>query len=131
MLVDDEPDILDMLTDVLRSEGYDPVPFGRANDALKYCQDHVPAVVVTDLLMPELDGSAFVNTLRQQCADVPVLMMSASVEASSMFRQVTQAFIEKPFDLRDFLDQVHALAHAHIPSGTIPVKRLSPAYHRK
>jgi CheY-like chemotaxis protein len=69
-------------------------------EALARCMAELPDVVVTDLLMPNMNGLAFITALRSQGIDVPVIVVSADIQESSRVAcraHGVQAFINKPF----------------------------------
>lgn len=117
VVVDDEHHILGILSEVLGSEGLDAVTFVDAYSALTYMLAHPPALVITDLLMPALDGREFIRLLREQHGpDVPVVVMSASVNSKAVASLPVQAFVAKPFDLDDVVRVVARLLNA--PNNT-------------
>jgi CheY-like chemotaxis protein len=125
VLLDDEADILHILTEALDSEGYNPVPFVNPNRALEYCLASPPALVITDLLMPAMNGQEFVLRLRERYGEaVPIVVMSASVNMAAVATLPIQAFLSKPFDLDDLTKLVERLLMAtsnNMPSGVSPL----------
>jgi CheY-like chemotaxis protein len=110
VVVDDENDILRILEEVLLASGYKPVTFWDATSAYEYVLRHKPALVVTDLRMPGMTGQELITRLRERCGDkLPIVVMSASVNSSSIAELPIQVFLSKPFDLDDFLGSVEKL----------------------
>lgn len=110
LVVDDEADILTILTEVLRGEGYDPVSFVNPARALEYCLATPPALIITDLLMPVMSGQVLVLRLRERYGDtLPIVVMSASVNMAAVAPLPIQAFVSKPFDLDDLSHLVERL----------------------
>lgn len=110
LIVDDEADILDILSEALRGEGYDPIPFVYPERALAYCLTTPPALVITDLLMPVLSGQELVRRLRERYGgDLPIVVMSASANMAAVAPLPIQAFLSKPFDLDDLSDLLKRL----------------------
>ena len=131
VLVDDETDILHILSDVLHGEGYAVATFSRADVALRYCQSHRPSVVVTDLLMPNIDGYSFIRQLRRSLPDVPVLLMSASATPAHRHYHDAQAFLEKPFDVQDFLDRIQQLLETANVHSYAPARVTAAGHHTR
>ena len=110
LVVDDEADILTILSEILRGEGYDPVSFVNPVRALEHCLATRPALVITDLLMPVMSGQELVLRLRERYGDMlPIVVMSASVNMAAVASLPIQAFASKPFDLDDLSRLVERL----------------------
>ncbi len=102
LVVDDERPIVDLLQDLLQDQGY---VVRRAYDgltALQQIEHEMPDLVVTDVMMPRLDGLALFNEIRIRAATLPVILMSAAVTP----RKIDATFVPKPFDIDTFLDIV-------------------------
>ena len=110
LVVDDEPHIADLLAEALGDEGY---RVRRAYDglaALAAADEADPDVVVTDVMMPGLDGVDLARRLRER--GVPVVLMSA---ARTTVDLPGVRFVPKPFDLDEMLA---AVSRALRPTGT-------------
>jgi DNA-binding response OmpR family regulator len=109
MLVDDELDILDILSQVLEGEGYTVVAFGDGRAALDYARLQPPALALIDLLMPRMDGYELITRLRGEAnARFPIVVMSASSNYEHVRSLPIQDYIAKPFDLDDLLARVRS-----------------------
>lgn len=110
LVVDDDPDLRQLLTIALADEGYDvrAAPNGRA--ALDLLEAWQPRLIVLDLMMPELDGWAFraEQLATPGAADVPVIVLSAAREVKPEVLRPA-AFVPKPFNLEQLLDTVTAV----------------------
>ncbi len=103
VVVDDEGDIVHILAEVLREEGYEPLSYTRPEQALVQLLASPPALLITDLVMPGLSGRELIARVREAYRpDLPILVMSASVDMAAVARLPVQGFIGKPFDLDDF-----------------------------
>lgn len=105
LVVDDEQPILDLLSDVLRDEGYTVFTARTGVEALRIAQSTPVSLVLTDLMMPQLDGRGLLVALREDArtANVPVLLMTAiNFPKDAQFN----ALIRKPFDLGDMLEVI-------------------------
>lgn len=80
LVVDDSEDIREALARLLRSEGYSPVGAADAFEALAFVATTRPALIITDLAMPGMDGIALVKRLKSEdhTSRIPVIMFSAS-----------------------------------------------------
>jgi CheY-like chemotaxis protein len=101
LVVDDEPGILEFLRYVLEDNGYQVRTAPNGAVALTLISDTVPDLVLTDLMMPELDGWALCQELREdvRLRETPIVGMSA-VEPG---RVRWDAFLRKPFEIDDLL----------------------------
>jgi CheY-like chemotaxis protein len=104
LIVDDEPAIVDLLSQLLEDEGYRVASAGDGQDAWEIASELRPDLVIADVMMPRMDGFALVDRLAQGDRPVPVILMSAAVES----RRQGVPFIAKPFDLGELLDLVNS-----------------------
>jgi CheY-like chemotaxis protein len=79
LIIDDDPAMRDMLSRQLRSQGWDIVEASNGRTALQRIAAQVPAAIVLDLMMPELDGFDFITELRTNPAwrDIPIVVVTA------------------------------------------------------
>ncbi len=100
-IVDDEADIRSALAQMLQLEGYAPIEFESAQEALTHIDANFPGIVIADLRMPGIDGSALFARLRRCDPDLPVIMMSGHGDiaiAVGLVRDGAYDFLAKPFD---------------------------------
>ena len=76
LVVDDEADICTSLQDRLTIEGYKVLTASDSRKGLQVYHDHLIDLVITDVLMPELDGLEVVRTLRRLGTAIPIIAMS-------------------------------------------------------
>jgi DNA-binding response OmpR family regulator len=111
VIVDDEPDILEVLADVLRDEGYTPVVFHDGVEALTYLEEREPGLLLTDLHLPSMSGQNLISRLRScHGASLPVVVMSGAATAEAVRALSIQDVLMKPFELDTFLTLVHRWA---------------------
>jgi CheY-like chemotaxis protein len=79
MVVDDEPDIVDLLLLMLDDPDYDVIPASGGNDCLEKLKRDVPDLILLDLIMPDLDGWEVLNRIRQddRLKSIPVIILTA------------------------------------------------------
>jgi CheY-like chemotaxis protein len=97
LIVDDDADIRDALSEALRAEGFDVHEAKNGVEALDGIAIHQPDLVLLDLMMPEMNGWEVLRTLRESGDDVPVVVLSA------LAGQTTERFLPKPFSLEQLL----------------------------
>jgi len=112
LVVDDVPDILELLNAMLKFKGYRVVTARNGQEALACIERERPALIIADILMPTMDGFTLVNRLRlnPQTRDIPVVFLSATYvapedKAFALTIGVTR-FIEKPVDVESFLPMI-------------------------
>lgn len=124
LVVEDIPDILRLLDATLKFKGFRVVTARNGEEALEAIQRERPALIITDILMPRMDGFSLVHRLRinPETRDVPVIFLTATYVAPedksfALHIGVTH-FIEKPVDLESFLPVIERLLQqgASVPS---------------
>jgi DNA-binding NtrC family response regulator len=116
VVVDDDADILTVLSDVLRDEGYEPVPFRDGLRAEAHVAEHRPSLVMTDLRLPMVSGRDLVYWLRDRCgADLPIIVMSGFADEAVAEHLPVQGYLHKPFDLDELCDLVERWAGRDLP----------------
>jgi DNA-binding response OmpR family regulator len=103
MVVEDDPNILRQIEFNLRSHGYSVVTAISGADALRQMLLLRPSLLITDIMMPEMDGYELVATLRKDrdLADLPVIMLTARTREEDMvqgYTSGTDLYLTKPFD---------------------------------
>jgi DNA-binding response OmpR family regulator len=111
LVVDDDDDVRGLLREILGRAGYlvDEAADGRA--ALRRLFEAPPALVILDVAMPELDGYATLERIRD-LSDVPVLMLTARAGELERVRGLTGGaddYVAKPFGHQELVARVHAL----------------------
>ena len=111
LIVEDDPDMQEIIQHALESGGYHVVAADNGQEALRQLRDGLnPSLIVLDLMMPVMDGFEFrkAQLADPQIADIPVIVCSGHQDPkSSAERLGVAAYIEKPFDFDALLDMVH------------------------
>ena len=113
LVVDDEPDMVELVSFNLRAEGYDVITAANGMEALNQARATLPDLIVLDLMMPELDGLSVCEILRRlpSTAPIPVIMLTAwKSELTRIIGLDTGAedYITKPFSPRDLVGRVNS-----------------------
>jgi len=115
LVVDDDDDIREVLQDVLISEGFDVDSAKDGVDALdKLRRDGHPALILLDMMMPNMDGEAFLKVLRARpdLADALIVVISGNAAVREKANTLhAAACLVKPFELDELLGVVHRLTH--------------------
>lgn len=112
LLVEDEVSLAMIVKDALEEEGYE---VAIARDGLEgleqYFKEH-PALIIADVMMPEVDGFEMVRRIRRMDKEVPVLFLSARSSVDDIvfgFGLGANDYLRKPFNLRELIARVKAL----------------------
>lgn len=110
LVVDDEIAIVELVADMLEEEGHNVAKAHDGRSALALLRAGLyPDVVVTDVMMPNLDGFALYQTIRSELgAEIGVLLMSAGRHID--LHDTRAAFLPKPFGIGELLNGVDRLA---------------------
>lgn len=114
LLVDDDPDIVLMITVVLEDAGYEVVATGKG-DCLEYLIDkELPGLILLDMLLSGSDGRDIARQLKEQqvTRNIPILMLSAHPHAAKEAKAAgADDFLAKPFEI----DELLARVATHLP----------------
>ncbi len=120
LCIEDEPDLLATLHKVLRHHGFDVRTAGNGEEGLASLALEVPDLVITDLMMPDIDGMGILRHVSRHHPEVPVVLITAfaTVEtAINAIREGAYDYLPKPFSKDQLLVVVErALAHRRLAS---------------
>jgi len=135
LVVEDDPDIGDVVRRSLRREGYDVRLAADGSEALDEAAVFEPDAVVLDLGLPKVDGIEVSRRLRAD-GDVPILMLTARDSVDSRVEGLDSGaddYLVKPFDLQELLARLRALLRRRPPRGSASLivgdLKLNPATH--
>jgi CheY-like chemotaxis protein len=108
LIVDDDPEALELVRDYLTGFDCEIVATADAAQALEVAQAVVPAAVITDLMMPGMDGWELIKTLKHEprTADVPVIAISIEDHKARGFQLGAADFLQKPVSRDALLDSL-------------------------
>ena len=107
LVVDDDPSILDIVGDILESEGYRVEKASNGAEALREVERICPAVILLDMRMPVMDGWTFAKALKERNIRIPILVMTAAQNAGRWADEIeADGYLDKPFDLLDLLHSI-------------------------
>jgi CheY-like chemotaxis protein len=121
LLVEDDPDILKLLDTTLTFSGYRVVTARNGREGLEAIHKERPEVVITDIMMPKLDGFGLVHRLRLNpvTRDIPVVFITATYVAPEdrefAYDVGATHFIQKPLNLDEFLGTIAELLEKGLP----------------
>lgn len=112
LVVDDEPEILDILSEYFQSKGYGVKTAESAAQARQLIEQHTPELMIVDIQMPGEDGLSLTRWVREQYPEVRVVMLTTASEVIDRvvgLEMGADDYIAKPFDLREVLARVKVL----------------------
>lgn len=129
-VVDDEPDILELITLNLKKAGYEVDKFSEAGPMLAMLNKKVPDLLILDLMLPDHDGLDVCKTLKndKRYPDFPIIMVTARTEELDVVLGLelgADDYISKPFSPRELLARVKAVLRRNKPAAARPSKKIT------
>lgn len=127
LVVEDVPDTLKLVELTLTFKGYRVITATNGQEALKAIEEERPSLIITDILMPRMDGFTLVHRLRvrPETRSLPVIFLSATYVApeDKEFAAAigVSQFIEKPIDIEELLSTVNSLLSQTAPGSHEPL----------
>jgi len=111
LIVDDKREIRTLLNDYLRQEGFRVVEAGDGREALFVARNERPALIILDLMMPEMGGYEFMRVYSRE-ADTPIIILTARLEEGDKVLGLelgADDYVTKPFSMRELTARVRAV----------------------
>lgn len=113
LVVDDEPDLLTLLGDQIAALGHDVVTARDGAEGLRQASDRRPDVILTDVIMPDMDGPQMLERLRArpETRDIPVIALTALTDRRTRNRLGAlgvKGFLVKPYSMRDLAELIRS-----------------------
>lgn len=111
LLIDDDPILLELLSEHLRAALFEPRTASRGSDGIEMAKDIRPDLVVLDVMMPGMDGWEVCHRLREQ-SDVPIIMLTAKGEEFEKLRGFhlgVDDYVTKPFSFSELIARIRAV----------------------
>jgi DNA-binding response OmpR family regulator len=125
LVVDDEPDTLELIEFNLKPAGYHVVTAANGVEALRQARTAPPSLIVLDLMLPEMDGLEVCKTLRREpsTAAIPIIMLTA--KAAELDRVLglelgADDYLTKPFSPRELLLRIKKILETRRPVPEAP-----------
>ena len=114
LVIEDEEDIVKLISFHLEKEGYRVESRGNGREALELIQDRLPDLVILDIMLPEMDGLEVCRRLRsnQKTASIPILILSARKEEFDKVLGLelgADDYMIKPFSVRELVARVRVM----------------------
>lgn len=122
LVVDDEPDLVNLLRHNLRRAGFRVLVCGAGDEVLRLIPRERPDAIVLDVLLPGMDGFEVCGVLKKNpdTAEIPILMLTAKAEQTDKIAGLERGaddYMTKPFDPRELVLRVRALLRR---TGRVP-----------
>ena len=127
LVVEDEPNILELLSASLRYAGFDVLTATGGTEAVQAAQRHRPDLIVLDVMLPDMDGFDVVRRLRGGGARIPVVFLTARDAMEDKVRGLTLGgddYVTKPFSLEEVIARIRAVLRRTHGDGAEPTPRL-------
>ncbi|MDY7224827.1 response regulator [Hyalangium rubrum] len=122
LVVDDDPDILEALSEILEAEGFEIRRARNGKEALDRLEPDPPQLILLDLMMPVMDGWEFAQRMRQRppaISGIPLIVLSADRNVGSKALDIgAVGHLAKPFELNDLLEMVRRALKGGKPPET-------------
>jgi DNA-binding response OmpR family regulator len=121
LVVEDEPEMRDLLADNLELEGYRVAAVGSAEEALQRMDRHAFALILLDVMLPQASGFELCRTVRARDARIPIIMLTARADESDRVLGLdlgADDYVSKPFSVRELLARVRAQLRRDGVTGT-------------
>ncbi|GAB3686631.1 response regulator transcription factor [Angustibacter aerolatus] len=112
LVVEDEPNIRELLSTSLRFAGFDVHTAGDGATALQLAQTQQPDLLVLDVMLPDMDGFTVTRRLREQGRQVPVVFLTARDDTADKVTGLTVGgddYVTKPFSLEEVVARIRAV----------------------
>lgn len=119
LVVDDEPNIRDLLASSLRFAGFDVLTAADGTSAYTAAIDDNPDLIVLDVMMPDMDGFTVTRRLREAGITTPVLFLTARDDMRDKLQGLTVGgddYVTKPFGLEEVVARIRAILRRTMPA---------------
>jgi DNA-binding NarL/FixJ family response regulator len=113
LLIDDDPNLILLVRDYLEFRGYEVLTADNGKEALQLLSQDLPDMIVCDIMMPEMDGYALIENVRQdpRTSWIPVLFLSARGQSQDRIKGLNlgaDVYMVKPFEPEELVAQVES-----------------------
>lgn len=114
LVVDDEQDLLDLIEYNLRQEGYDVLKAENGKDGIQMAKEHMPDLVLLDIMMPQMDGIEVCDRMREDStlSHIPIIFLTARSDEKTEIEGLNKGaddFITKPISTTKLVSRIKAV----------------------
>jgi len=114
LIVEDERDLVELLTYNLQREGYETIVAHDGQEGLRKAQTHLPDLILLDIMLPGMNGTDICRAIRagERTRDIPIIILSAKSEETDQivgFSLGADDYVTKPFSAKVLMQKIKAL----------------------
>ena len=120
LIVDDQEALRALLARLLIREGFDPVEAADGQQAVELFKTQSPLVVVSDIMMPRMDGLALLNEIKRIDRNATVILMTGQGNEDVLLKALRGGatnFFKKPFNVRELIDEIRTVVDFRIEAA--------------
>jgi len=120
LVVDDQEALRTLLARLLEREGFDPVPAEDGEQAIARYKSESPLVVVSDIMMPKMDGLSLLNEIRRIDRNATVILMTGQGNEDVLLKALRGGatnFFKKPFNVRELIDEIRKVVEFRLEAA--------------
>jgi CheY-like chemotaxis protein len=112
MIVDDEPDVIELVTEILTGEGYDVVGAESGDECFKKLETEPVDLILMDFFMPGMDGRRVIEKIREnpRSKDIKIVFLTSATFRGRGMKVIDELkvldYIAKPIDMDDFISRI-------------------------
>ncbi|TMR09801.1 response regulator transcription factor [Nonomuraea turkmeniaca] len=128
LVIEDEPDILELLSASLRFSGFEVVGVSKGVRGIEAALRHRPDLIILDVMLPDVDGFEVIKRLRSGGDRTPVVFLTARDSVDDRIRGLTLGgddYVSKPFSLDEVVARIRAVLRRLRDGATTPPPRLT------
>lgn len=121
VVVEDDPDLLELLEYKLAREGFDVIGFLNTKNVRRTLTEEPVDLIIMDRNLPDVEGSEYISMLRDQDMNIPVIFLSAkesNQDVKEGFMRGGDDYITKPFDMEELMLRIQAILKRTKPEQT-------------
>ena len=123
LIVDDEQVIANTLAAIFRNQGYEAIAAYDGTSGLSQCESFLPDLVITDVVMPGMDGIAMAIEIKKRHPDCQILLFSGQAATASLLEEARRSgydfeLLSKPVHPSDLLEKVRGQTQTDFSEST-------------
>ena len=120
LVVDDQEALRSLLSRLLVREGFEPIEAGDGEEAVRLFKSESPLVVVSDIMMPRMDGLALLHEIKRIDRNATVILMTGQGNEDVLLdalRGGATNFFKKPFNIRELIDEIRTIVEFRLEAA--------------